>query len=209
MTLRPCLSCGTPAPGTRCEEHTPQPWQHREASARARGYDTAFDKLSRRARRLQPFCSDAQLSPCSGPLTTDHLPSAWERKAARKRLRLADVDVVCAGHNEARGSSRPGSARAETHGRGPVQGSPGPTFQAQSQLQAGDSASDSLDLVGVVARVDALPLRRAIDEPISLAVEDGEDAVVVVDVEGGGFLPITSFTGLGDDGEVGHSGTMP
>ena len=38
-------------------------------------------------------------------LQADHLPSAWERKAAGKPLRLADVDVVCGACNRKRGSA--------------------------------------------------------------------------------------------------------
>ena len=54
MTLSPCLDCGEPTTGPRCPEHTVDP----KASATDRGYDGAWTKLSRRARRLQPFCTD-------------------------------------------------------------------------------------------------------------------------------------------------------
>jgi len=78
MTLRPCLDCGEPTALTRCPEH--------------RGYDAEWDRLSRRARRLQPWCSDCG---STEDLQADHLPSAWERRAQRKPLRLKDIEVVC------------------------------------------------------------------------------------------------------------------
>ena len=78
MTLRPCVVCGEPTTRGRCPQH--------------RGYDAAWDRLSRKARRLQPFCSD-----CGAveDLQTDHTPEAWTRKVAGKTIRLQDVDVVC------------------------------------------------------------------------------------------------------------------
>lgn len=45
--MKPCLTCGEPTPSSYCDEHAPKPWQHREGSARARGYDAAWDKLSK------------------------------------------------------------------------------------------------------------------------------------------------------------------
>lgn len=116
--MKPCIVCGEPSTSTRCPDHDRDQRVQPRGSARARGYDTAWDKVSKRARRLQPFCEDAHLSACSGPLTTDHKPSAWQRKADGKPIRLADVAVVCDGHNRLRGSSRAGSERAQTQGTG-------------------------------------------------------------------------------------------
>ena len=70
---------------------------------RARGYDTAWDKLSKRARRLQLCCVDCG---STEELQADHLPSAWQRQAAGKAIRLADIEVVCNLCNVCRGSSR-------------------------------------------------------------------------------------------------------
>jgi hypothetical protein len=100
MTLRPCLDCGEPPALTPCPEH--------------RGYDAGWDRLSRRAGRLQPWCSDCG---STEDLQADHLPSAWERRAQRKPLRLKDIEVVCGECNRARGSSRPES----TGGQAPDQ----------------------------------------------------------------------------------------
>ena len=109
MTWRPCITCGEVSPQRYCEEHAPSPTSLRLTSPRERGYDAAWDALSRRARELQPWCLDCGRE---DRLTADHLPSAWERKRAGLSVRLQDVEVVCNECNVARGSSRPGSARA-------------------------------------------------------------------------------------------------
>lgn len=103
--------CTEVTEGRWCEEHTTvdRSSRRRPRSFRAAGYDAAWDRLSRRARELQPWCSDCGTAES---LTADHLPSAWARKAARLPLRLRDVDVVCGPCNSRRGSSRPGTPRA-------------------------------------------------------------------------------------------------
>lgn len=111
MVSRPCLTCGQSSAGTYCPEHGGS--AQGIGTPHARGYDKAWYRLSRRARRLQPFCEDCG---ALADLTTDHKPEAWERRAEGKPIRLQDVAVVCRGCNTARGSSRPGSARASTHG---------------------------------------------------------------------------------------------
>ncbi len=100
MTLRPCVVCGEPTGSTRCASHT---LTQRKANASARGYDTAWRKLSERARRLQPFCSDCG---ATEDLQTDHSPQAWQRKAGGHVIRLCDVEVVCGACNRTRGSAR-------------------------------------------------------------------------------------------------------
>ena len=116
MTLRPCLTCGEVSEGSRCDEHAPTATELRRTSARERGYDAAWDRLSRKARRLQAFCLDCGTT---ADLTTDHLPSAWERKAQRKPIRLSDVAVVCGPCNNRRGSSRNVDRDLTTRGRDP------------------------------------------------------------------------------------------
>jgi len=90
VTLRPCLDCGTPTPLTRCPEH--------------RGYDATWERLSRRARKIQPWCSDCG---ATEDLQADHTPEAWQRRAAGKPIRLQDIDIVCRDCNVSRGSARP------------------------------------------------------------------------------------------------------
>ena len=111
--LKPCLGCGELSEDSRCHgcmrqnENLNRRGKH--PSKGTRDYDTAWKKLSAKARRLQPWCSDCG---ATEDLTCDHLPSAWERKAAGKAIRLSDVDVLCNPCNAAKGSSRPGSRRA-------------------------------------------------------------------------------------------------
>lgn len=129
--MRPCLTCGSPSPGTRCPACQAERDARTDAargSFRQRGYGRGWDTLSRRARRLQPFCSD-----CGSQenLTCDHLPGAWEKVAAGKRLTLRDVDVVCAGCNNRRGARR--SAPVPTGGN-PRSGTPVPANQAEFAL---------------------------------------------------------------------------
>lgn len=102
---RPCLRCGEPAEASYCSEHRPAEQRKTKRSATALGYDTAWRKLSERARRLQPWCTDCGTS---DNLTADHLPIAWQRKAEGKTIRLDDIEVVCLTCNIARGSTRGG-----------------------------------------------------------------------------------------------------
>lgn len=94
MTLKPCIDCGTPARKSRCEP--------------CRGYPASWNRLSMKARALQPFCSDCG---ATDNLEADHSPIAWERHAQRKPLRLRDIDVVCHACNLARGPARLGATR--------------------------------------------------------------------------------------------------
>lgn len=118
MTLRTCLSCGEPCAGPRCAEHTTDP----KAPAAQRGYDAAWQRLSKRARRLQPFCTDCG---SSEDLQCDHTPEAWARKAAGKAIRLSDIRVLCGPCNRAAGAAR---GRSVTRGEAPGGSSahPGP-----------------------------------------------------------------------------------
>lgn len=70
---------------------------------RQRGYGYRWIKLSRRARKLQPFCSDCG---SEDDLTADHTPEAWERHENGKSIRLRDIDVVCRSCNSERGAAR-------------------------------------------------------------------------------------------------------
>lgn len=68
-----------------------------------RGYDYRWQVISKRARRLQPFCSDCGTT---DDLTTDHTPQAWQRRAAGLPIRIKDVDVICRPCNNRRGNAR-------------------------------------------------------------------------------------------------------
>ena len=115
MTLSPCIECGQPTDGPRCDEH--QPRATAKPGSGKRGYDWTWQQLSTRARRLQPWCSDCF---ATDDLTTDHTEDAWKRKAAGKVIRLTDVDVVCRSCNAKRGRARPTGERAHEGPRDPV-----------------------------------------------------------------------------------------
>lgn len=116
MTARPCVVCGEPSPGSRCPDHVARPKE--QQPSRKAGYDAAWDRLSVRARALQPWCSDCG---ATTDLAADHSPEAWARKAAGKVIRLADVDVVCRDCNLRRGPARgPGAARRADKGGDPT-----------------------------------------------------------------------------------------
>lgn len=137
MTLRPCINCGQPTTATRCDDcHKPN--APKIINARQAGYDAQWDKLSRRARQLQPFCEDCGTT---DDLTTDHTPEAWQRKAAGKTIRLRDVAVVCRSCNAKRGQARPETIKSFVGGDQPrphVMAEPAP--QARGALH---TASDS------------------------------------------------------------------
>lgn len=109
--MRPCLRCGAPSEGARCPEHT-QPRRH-ALSATRRGYDTAWAKLSKRARRLQPFCTDCGTTT---DLTADHTEEAWARRERGLPIRLTDVTVVCRSCNSRRGAVRHAAQVLDTRG---------------------------------------------------------------------------------------------
>lgn len=113
MLSRPCLKCGTPVEGSRCDDCRPPA----KAKGRSeRGYAGQWPKLSRRARRLQPWCSDCHTT---DDLTADHSPEAWRRHEARLPIRLQDVDVVCRTCNSKRGAARgPTPPNPERHPHG-------------------------------------------------------------------------------------------
>lgn len=120
---KPCLECGEPTTNeSRCTQHEQALAQRlKRASDRRRvatrpsnaeqGRDTAWRRLSERARKMQPWCSD-----CSSTedLTADHSPEAWHRRLVlHLPIRLQDVDVVCRSCNNKRGPAQPGSERYE------------------------------------------------------------------------------------------------
>lgn len=107
MPLKPCTICGAPSDASRCPEH-PKLHKHPARSPEGRGYDWAWVQLSKRARRMQPWCTDCG---AVDDLTADHSPRAWQRKAEGLPIRLRDVDVVCRSCNTLRGSARLGSGR--------------------------------------------------------------------------------------------------
>lgn len=109
---KPCLDCGEPSTSSRCPAHRRQHRAQQVGSSRDRGYDAAWDRLSRRARKLSPFC---EVCGSTDDLQLDHKPSAWRRKAEGKVIRLEDVRVLCRLCNVAAGSSRPENVAGSTN----------------------------------------------------------------------------------------------
>lgn len=110
---RPCIKCGTPNEGTDyCPECRPKRTYKPKPSATKRGYGYAWEKLSKRARQLQPFCVDCmEPGTPDNPLGVDHSPAAWERVKDGKPLTLRDFEngllaVVCNRCNIRRGNAR-------------------------------------------------------------------------------------------------------
>lgn len=121
MTLRTCLDCGEPSTNTRCPEHTTTT----KGTATQRGYDAAWDRLSRRARRLQPFCTDCG---STEDLQGDHTPEAWAAKAAGKPIKLSMIVVRCGPCNRAAGAARGPSTRGMGPPPTPPRPRPSPDF---------------------------------------------------------------------------------
>jgi len=111
--LKACLTCGELSAGSRCPRHTSQAQTRSNNAYRERigyhviqrqSYGSQWQRLSRQARRLQPFCSDCFTV---DDLSADHSEVAHERQARGLAVRLVDVDVLCRPCNSKRGRSRP------------------------------------------------------------------------------------------------------
>ena len=125
MIQRPCLNCQElTTNSTRCDDCRRA--HDREAEAvryakhgrrqRREGHDSAaWRRLSKRARKLQPWCNlcgrRADELEDYERLELDHLPSAWNKYEHNKPILLTDVQVLCNTCNNKLGSSRPGSER--------------------------------------------------------------------------------------------------
>lgn len=126
MLMTTCLECGELSKQPYCDLHktkeSPKPNANRD-------YDWNWQKLSKRARRLQPFCSDCFRR---DDLQADHSPEAWERKEQGKPIRLQDIEVVCGACNIKRGSARGNNIN---HTRGIEVNQPPPHPRAESEFQ--------------------------------------------------------------------------
>lgn len=111
-----CLQCGELSDQAYCAEHRPAE-APKSQSTTERGYGHRWQKLSQRARRIQPFCSDCGTTE---NLTADHSPEAWERYYAGKTIPLSMIEVVCGECNNRRGPARPGGDRSTRSPRGPL-----------------------------------------------------------------------------------------
>ncbi len=123
QVLRLCThsGCGEPCETGRCSEHPRE--QPGKASRHQRGYNNDWTRLSTRARKLQPWCSDCGTK---DNLTADHL--RWPARTLR------DVDVVCITCNIKRGPARNGER--ETWGEGADEGPKDPRRMADKLSQS-------------------------------------------------------------------------
>lgn len=118
---RPCLACGEPSPDSWCPDHR-RPHSKHKLSAAQRGYDHAWQKLSRQARRLQPWCTWCGTE---DDLTADHI--RWPAES------LNDVQVLCRACNSRKGALR-------TRGEAPTKEAPRPGAQPLGPLHTGQDA---------------------------------------------------------------------
>lgn len=91
--LASCAVCGEPCQGAYCDQHRHDRSKHR-GTPQQLGYTERWKRLSRRARRLQPWCS---ICGSTGDLTCDHLH--WPAKD------LNDVQVLCRSCNAKKGEA--------------------------------------------------------------------------------------------------------
>ncbi|WP_366915986.1 HNH endonuclease [uncultured Nocardioides sp.] len=109
---KPCLSCGElfspPARGSaRCALCLRDPKTGGRGTKEQQGYTKEFQRLSRRAKKLQPFCLWCSTTGSnSNPLTTDHSPEAWMKQQRGEKLTLDDVQVLCRECNSRKGAAR-------------------------------------------------------------------------------------------------------
>ena len=122
--IKACAECGALTGAARCANCKPR---DTKKSATKRGYGSAWQRLSTRARRLQPWCSDCG---AVNDLTVDHSKDAWEAHEAGREITIDLVDVVCRACNSRRGQARDLGTR-------PVKGAAGPTGKAKFPSQNG------------------------------------------------------------------------
>jgi 5-methylcytosine-specific restriction endonuclease McrA len=96
---RPCAGCGRVVRASRCLEC--QRIKDRQRPTRSqRGYDYQWNKLSRRLREQQPFCS---IPGCNNKdLTVDHIIPLSE--APWLKLEITNLRVLCRSHNSQKGN---------------------------------------------------------------------------------------------------------
>lgn len=187
MTLRPCLDCGTPTTTERCDDcrpaHTKIKRQGKtrrdyKTSARHRGYDTAWDRLSRRARELQAWCTDCG---ATTDLQADHSEAAWKKRAQKRSLTLSDVEVVCGPCNRARGAQRP---TQDPRGATPclVKGDPVPPESIFASHIVGSLCAADGDVPG---RRDCAPSGRVDQKAALVDIELREDVGASIGVNDG------------------------
>lgn len=99
MTLRPCLTCGTPSDGPRCTNCRPTDTRIRKDKGQA-AYDPVWRKLSIKARTMQPWCQDCG---ATADLTADHvLPKSEFPELVHA---IENIAIRCRSCNSRRGAT--------------------------------------------------------------------------------------------------------
>lgn len=114
--LRPCLDCGTPTEaGSRCAECAPAARVDRRRGRKRERRSSAWDRLSKRARRAQPWCSECG---STDDLTADHVVPLAD--GGPMLPGPAGVAVLCRSCNARKGSGgRPGDGPPSGGGAAP------------------------------------------------------------------------------------------
>lgn len=107
--MKPCISCGEPSIESRCDEHKierkPQPWTIRDTNR--------WQRLSRRLRRMQPWCSSCG---AEDGLSVDHIvPLAH----GGDPFDVTNLQILCQSCNSTKATKR-----ATTRGDTPTPASP-------------------------------------------------------------------------------------
>ena len=100
---RPCLDCGVLIDkARRCRAYESQ-YQRQRGSPTRRGYDSAWVRVSERAREEQPWCTQCgRVGTRANPLGADHVVPL-----AHGGVSMADnVVVLCRECNSAKGARR-------------------------------------------------------------------------------------------------------
>lgn len=96
--MKPCLVCGEPSSASRCPEHPAAARPDTRPRDRVtRANRAAWKNLSRRLRRLQPWCSVPGCA--STDLTVDHIVSLDD---GGEPYALDNLQVLCRSHNTQR-----------------------------------------------------------------------------------------------------------
>jgi 5-methylcytosine-specific restriction endonuclease McrA len=101
MTLpRPCAGCGKVVRASRCAE-CKRVLDRGRPTRTQRGYDYAWNKLSKHLREQQPYCS---IQGCTNKdLTVDHIIPLGD--APHLRLEPSNLRVLCRSHNSQKGNA--------------------------------------------------------------------------------------------------------
>lgn len=103
---RPCLRCGELSPESYCPEHRRERWNRRVS--RSSEYGPNWTALSRKCRKLQPWCTQCG---STEQLETHHTVEAWLKLKHVGALTFSDAEkglliVLCHRCNVAAGAAR-------------------------------------------------------------------------------------------------------